>query len=82
MSADKNKMESISPDSVAAGYSCRDDWLKSTPLPVVQPIYNTSIYFLPSCAAGEAIISLEVISFVLRWNTTELFATLCNPLKI
>lgn len=60
MSADKNKKESYSADSVAAGYSHCDDWLKSVPLPVVQPIYNTSIYFLPSSAAGEAMISLKV----------------------
>ncbi|XP_065914239.1 L-methionine gamma-lyase-like isoform X2 [Dysidea avara] len=49
--------QSPSSDSIAAGYIHRDEWLKSTPLPVVQPIYNTSIYFLPSVAAGEALIS-------------------------
>ena len=51
-----------SSDSIAAGYIHRDKWLKSTPLPVVQPIYNTSIYFLPSVAAGEALI-LETVHY-------------------
>ena len=50
----------LAADSTAAGHNHRDDWLKATPLPVVQPIYNTSIYFLPSSAAGEAMISLKV----------------------
>ena len=50
----------LAADSIAAGHNHRDDWLKATPLPVVQPIYNTSIYFLPSSAAGEAMISLKV----------------------
>ena len=60
MNGDKSKRESLSADSIAAGHSRRDaDWLQSVPLPVVPPIYNTSIYFLPSSAAGEAIISLK-----------------------
>lgn len=54
-----DKTESLSADSIAAGHSRRDDWLQSVPLPIVQPIYNTSIYYLPSSAAGEAIISLK-----------------------
>ena len=49
--------EGPSSDTIAACYVHRDEWLRSTPLPVVQPIYNTSIYFLPSAAAGEALIS-------------------------
>ena len=59
MNGDKSKRESFSAESIAAGHTRRDDWLQSVPLPVVQPIYNTSIYFLPSIAAGEAIISLK-----------------------
>ena len=62
MNGDKRKESKLSADSIAAGHSHRDDWLKSVPLPVVQPIYNTSIYFLPSSAGGEAMISLKVVN--------------------
>ena len=76
MSADKSK--SLSSDSVAAGYGHRNDWLKSTPLPVVQPIYNSSIYFLPSSAAAEAMISFKVMSLLYKmeyWDySAEMFA--------
>ena len=57
MNGDKTIRMRLSADSIAAGHSHRDDWLKSVPLPVVQPIYNTSIYFIPSTAVGEAMIS-------------------------
>ena len=69
MNGDESKREPLSPDSIAAGHSRHDDWLQSIPLPVVQPIYNTSIYFLPSSATGEAIISLKA-----RQNDVLVFA--------
>ena len=59
--SNKNEMD-YSPDSIAASYSQRDKWLKSAPLPVVDPIYNASTYFLPSTAVGEAIIAEKVIN--------------------
>ena len=62
MNGDKRKESKLAADTIAAGHSHRDDWLKAVPLPVVQPIYNTSIYFLPSSAAGEAMISLKVVN--------------------
>jgi len=62
MNNTKTIKQDLSSDSIAAGYTHSDEWLRSTPLPVVQPIYNTSIYFLPSVATGEALISETVYS--------------------
>ena len=75
MSGDRESKESrsirLTADSIVAGHNHHDDWQKATPLPVVQPIYNTSIYFLPSSTAGEVIISLKVMT---RNNKTGKFA--------
>ena len=65
MSSTSSAKQVLSSDSIAAGYAHRDGWLRSTPLPVVQPIYNSSIYFLPSAATGEALIA-HTVRYMLR----------------